>query len=112
MSKKESRSLNKNKTRRGKKGKFQVKNKFRVIGANANGIMSKLSSLNHIVPELNPSVICLQETKIRKLGKLNINGYTVFELVRKNSSGGGLATLVKSELQPVWNSEGDDRSRP
>ena len=111
MSQEENWSLkkqNKHKTRRGYRGKFTVKNKFNVIGINANGIMSKLLSLNHLITELTPSVICLQETKLRKAGKIKINGYTIFELVRKSSSGGGLATMVKSELKPVWVSEGDD----
>ena len=61
MSQEENRSLkkqNKHKTRRGYRGKFTVKNKFNVIGINANGIMSKLLSLNHLITELTPSVIC------------------------------------------------------
>ena len=38
----------------------------------------------------------------------NSKGFTIFELVRKQSCGGGLATLVKPDLNPVWISEGDD----
>ena len=34
--------------------------------------------------------------------------YQVFELVRKESAGGGLAIGAKNDLQPVWVSEGDD----
>lgn len=78
------------------------------MGVNANGISSKHESLQHIVNELNPSVIFLQETKLKKAGKLKYPNYIAIELVRKNSAGGGLATLVKSDLNPVWISEGDD----
>ena len=81
---------------------------LKIIGINANGISSKLQSLQHIINSLEPSVICLQETKLRKGGKLKSNDYVTFELVRKNSAGGGLATLVKKDLDPVWISEGDD----
>ena len=38
-----------------------------------------------------------------------MEGYITFELLRKNSAGGGLAILVKSDLNPVWISEGDDQ---
>ena len=100
------------KTRRGYKGKFSIQNKLRILGVNSNGISSKLSSLNYLIKELNPSIICLQETKLRKLGKLksdNCKNYLTFELVRKHSHGGGLATMVKPELEPVWIAEGDDQ---
>ena len=97
------------KTRRGYKGKHNVHNNLKIIGVNANGISSKLESLNHIFMELKPSVICLQETKLRKMGKLKFNGYIVFESIRKNSQGGGLAIIVKSDLEPVWISEVDDQ---
>ena len=38
----------------------------------------------------------------------NTKNFEVFELVRKNSQGGGLATLVRKEYNPVFCSEGDD----
>ena len=99
------------KTRRGYKGKYTIQNKVRIIGANASGISSKLSSLDYIIKENDPGIICLQETKLRKMGKLNTSWckkYTTFELVRRLSHGGGLATMVKPELDPVWIAEGDD----
>ena len=99
------------KNRRGHKGKYQIQNKFKLVGVNSNGISSKLQSLDHIISELNPSVICIQETKLRTVGKIkseNSKGFTIFELVRKQSRGGGLATLVKPDLNPVFISEGDD----
>ena len=110
------RPVNKNKkktkkNRRGKKGRFNVESKFSVVGANCNGISSKKDSLDHIITALSPSVITLQETRQRKEGRIktkNSDNYIVFELVRKNSQGGGLATLVRKELNPVFVSEGND----
>ena len=81
---------------------------LRIIGINANGISSKLQSLQHILNSLNPGVVCLQETKLRKVGKLKCKNYITFELVRKDSAGGGLATIVDPSLDPVYISEGDD----
>ena len=69
MSEEKPRGLNNSKTRRGQKNKFKVKNSVRLVGVNANGILSKLQSLNYIICELNPTIICLQETKVRKAGK-------------------------------------------
>ena len=102
---------NSNKTRRGHKGKHKIQNQFKLVGVNANGISSKFQSLDYIISEINPSVVCIQETKVKTVGKIkskNSNNYTIFELVRKQSRGGGLAILVKPDLNPVWISEGDD----
>ena len=89
-----------------------MENKLRIVGVNANGLSSKLQSLDHIITSLNPAVMCIQETKLRKSGKIkveNIKNYVVFELTRKQSHGGGLATLVRPGLDPVFISEGDDQ---
>ena len=78
---------------------------------NINGALSKLKSLNHALSALKPSVFCLQETKLRTSGKLKgagINNYTIFELIRKESRGGGLAIGALDDLEPRWVSEGDD----
>ena len=100
------------KTRRGYKGRYQVEKKATFIGVNANGVSSKLPSLDYIIVTLNPEVMCIQETKLRKIGKIkgeNTKNYVIFELTRKKSRGGGLATLVKPDLDPVFISEGDDQ---
>ena len=72
-------------TRRGHNGKNNFQSNLRIIGVNANGISSKLNSLNHLLKELNPSVLCIQETKQRKMGGIKIESkdYHIFESVRK-----------------------------
>ena len=100
------------KTRRGYKGKFKVTSELKVVNNNCNGIMSKLASLSYIISELKPSLITLQETKLKQPGKLSSKvhkNYVIFELCRKNSQGGGLATIVDRSLNPVFISEGDDK---
>ena len=100
------------KTRRGYKGKFKVEKELTVVNNNCNGIMSKLASLSYLISELKPSIITLQETKLKQPGKLRSKGlkdYVIFELCRKNSQGGGLATVVEKSLNPVFISEGDDK---
>ena len=47
---------------------------------------------------------------VRHIDDFKIKGYQSFELVRKESGGGGLATCVNEDLEPVLISEGDDQS--
>ena len=73
--------------------------------------MSKLESFEKNLNKENPSVFCIQETKIRKANQIKTESskdYTIYELVRKNSNGGGLCIGVKKDLKPVWVNQGDD----
>ena len=99
----------KNQNRRGL-SKHSVQYNLSLVGVNSNGISSKLKSLDHIISKLKPSIICIQETKVRRAGKIKVESkdFVIFELIRKESGGGGLATMVKADLSPVWVSEGDD----
>ena len=45
---------------------------------------------------------------MKRPGKLKLENFIIYELNRKNRSGGGLAICVIEELKPVWISEGDD----
>ena len=109
---KEQRNVKGDKNRKTRRGlsKHKTQNNFSLIGVNSNGISSKLKSLDHIISTINPSVICIQETKVKKAGRIKVQSkdYVTFELVRTESGGGGLATMVKADLSPVWVSEGDD----
>ena len=81
------------------------------MGVNAAGISSKLHSLNNVIRKLSPSIFFIQETKLKRQGKLKIENpskYIIYELNRKDRNGGGLAIGVVEELKPVWISEGDD----
>ena len=103
--------------RRGlKKNKVKAKahdQKLTFVGANCAGLNSKLKSFDNLIRELNPSVIFLQETKIRKQGNINVDGlknYQVYQLVRKESQGGGMAIAAHKDFNPVWMGEGNDET--
>ena len=106
--------LNKKQNRRKTIRKNKIYNKnLRCVGVNAAGLSSKLPSFDFILNSLKPSIFCLQETKLYRQGKIkteNTKNYTIFELNRKNSRGGGQAIGVLSELLPVWIAEGNDES--
>ena len=98
------------KTRRGYGKKNRRKNggeraEFSLMGTNANGIQAKQESLKENINFFQPSVITLQETKLRTLGKIKLPGYQIFEKVR-SGCGGGLLTAVDEKLSPVLISTG------
>ena len=100
------------KNRRLNKRKNKIINKnLRCVGVNAAGLMSKLTSFEVLLSKLNPTVFCVQETKVYRPGKISIDEakrYTIYELHRTNSRGDGLAVGVLHELSPMWIAEGDD----
>ena len=58
---------------------------------------------------LKPNIFSLQETHYLQTGMMKVKGnFTLFELVRKNKEGGGLALGVDNNLYPALLREGDD----
>ena len=97
----------------GQRNKAKTTN-FSILCNNANGIMSKKESFLNLIKNEKPSCFILQESKQQNTGKLKIEGYQVFELVRKNTDGGagGLAIGIENELKecPALISEGDEKA--
>ena len=81
---------------------------FSIIGANANGLNAKKETFFNIINQLSPSVITVQETKMRTIGQIRIPGYQNFEKIRSNKAGGGLLTSVLEDLNPVLISTAKD----
>ena len=75
---------------------------------NAAGIHSKFNTFKKVITELKPSVFFLEETKVKDVGKIKLENYIIFELVRQDRGGGGLALGCDKDLNPVWVREGDD----
>ena len=81
------------------------------MGVNSAGLSSKLESFDSLLSNLRPSVFFVQETKFRTNGKLktdNSDKYYIYELLRKDRAGGGIAIGVDKDLDPVWVNEGID----
>ena len=102
----------KRKTRRGnwkKKSNTKLKEiQFSLLGNNCNGIVNKQDSLKETMMTFKPSILTLQETKVRKHGTLKIKGYQMFEKIRKDGNGGGLLTAANENLNPVLISTGKE----
>ena len=96
------------KTKRGKRKSLKQFNKsLRFLGVNAAGLKSKMMTFKKILQELKPSVFFVEETKMKEGGKLKLENYIIYELVRENRDGGGLALGVIKELNPAWVREGN-----
>ena len=102
----------KRKTRRGnwkKKSNTKLQEiQFSLLGNNCNGIVNKQDSLKETMMTFKPSILTLQETKVRKHGTLKIKGYQMFEKIRKDGNGGGLLTAANENLNPVLISTGKE----
>ena len=82
---------------------------LRFLGVNAAGLGSKMTTFKKVLQELEPSMFFIQETKFKDYGKLKVENYIIYELLRKtNVGGGGLAIGVTKELNPALVREGDD----
>ena len=77
---------------------------------NANGLKSKLRTFKNVLAKLKPSVFFVEESKYKDAGKLKVENYVIFELIRENKDGGGLALGCAKELQPVWIREGNSQT--
>ena len=68
-----------------------------------------MTSFKKVLNELKPAVFFLEETKYEASGRLKIgNSYHIYELIRQDKKGGGLALGCLKELNPVWVREGND----
>ena len=105
----------KKKNRRVKKRKNvrnHLNSELNLIGVNAAGISSKLFSFDKLLADTNAGVFFIQETKMRKEGKIktaHTSKYQIFERIRKTGKGGGgLALGVHHDLSPAWVGEGEN----
>ena len=91
--------------------KKNVNEQMKILSCNASNLNSKLYSLENVVNSLNLSLFCLQETFMAKEGNIrfkNSDYYHIFEQVRVNKKGGGLAIGALKTLQPKWIKQGNE----
>ena len=81
-----------------------------MIGINSNGLLSKLLSFDNVLHELSPSIFFVQETKTKNYGQIKSANCVnvIYELIRSERGGGGIAIGCKKDLHPVLLREGND----
>ena len=102
--------MKKRKIKRGKRKSKNVRtlfseNKTFILGGNSAGLQNKKESFQRNISLFKPAVYFIQESKLSKKGKIVIDDYAIFELIRYNTGGGGLLTAVHKSLNPVNVSE-------
>ena len=65
-----------------------ISSSLRFLGVNSAGLKSKLFTFKKVLSELKPSVFFVEETKLKDTGKIKLDNYLIFELVRKSRDGG------------------------
>ena len=74
-----------------------------ILNLNIRGLYSKLGNLTYLIDNVSkvaPDVITLSETwSSKNTPKFEIPGYKIFRQDRENKKGGGVAILVKNNLQ-------------
>ena len=98
--------INQNKRGKRKNSKNFRKN-LRFLGVNAAGLQSKLFSFKKVLSDLKPSVFFIEETKTKQAGRIKLENYLIFERIRQNRNGGGVALGCIRDLNPVWVREGE-----
>ena len=81
---------------------------IRFLGVNAAGLKPKLFTFKKVLLDLQPSVFFVQESKFKEEGKLKIENYVIFDLVRDSREGGGLVLGCVKELKPVLVRKGNE----
>ena len=75
------------KIKRGVRGKRKCIKKYskslRLLGVNAAGLKSKLTSFRKVIQDLKPSVFFMQETKFYEEGHIKLDDYVIYEHLRK-----------------------------
>ena len=89
----------KKQTRRSKPKRQQIYEKLKIVGTNANGIMSKKESLTSVLTIEKPQVFMIQETKSGKPNQMKIDGYELYESPRKGKGGGGILIGIAKDVE-------------
>ena len=96
--------------RRKRKGHIKHETKaLSFLSCNVSSIQNKLLSLEKIVNDQKLSFFALQETHVKREGSIkfmNSKNYHIFEHIRLNKYGGGLALGILKELNPFWIPDG------
>ena len=97
------------KNRRGKRSsQKKVINNLIFAGVNPAGIRSKWPTWRKIVTQSGARLWTMQETKSAQANQLKMDDFVIYERIRTNKEGGGVAIGAKKDLNPVLIAEGEE----
>ena len=79
-----------------------------MFSANADGLNKKVHSLKFEVKDSKSAIFTIQETKLKKKGRFKLEGFEIFESIRKNKEKGGSMLGIHKSLKPVLIEEYDE----
>ena len=85
--------------RRGNKNKTEIT--LTILSNNVAGLKNKTESLKFEIQNSNVALFTLQESHFTKKGRLKIDGFEIFEAIRKNKKDGGTVIGAFKSLNPV-----------
>jgi hypothetical protein len=89
----------------GKRGRGKKKEtSLNIFSTNSAGLKSKIQSFKHEIKTTNSAIFTAQETHFVKKGKFKLDGFEIFESIRKKKGGGTLIGVHKA-LKPMLISE-------
>ena len=68
---------------------------------NIRGLKSKTDSLVNIIEEVDPSIICLVETRLDKAERVQLEGFNSIFRSDKSNDSGGIMVVVKDKLKNI-----------
>ena len=78
------------------------------VGVNSAGAKSKWPTWKKIISQSNASIWTMQETKSSEPNKLRMEDFIIYEKVRVQKEGGGVAIAAKKDLKPVLTAEAEE----
>ena len=91
-----SKSARRRKRRRRQKHSYKsVCTDWKLLHSNIRGIQSKVVSFENIIQAVKPSVITVNETKLKGNKRVCLKGYKCYPANRVDKLGGGIATYIE-----------------
>ena len=90
---------NKQKSRRSKRKRKELS--LNIFSTNAAGLKNKIQSFKSEIELANAAIFTVQETHFQKKGKIKIEGFEIFEAIRKKKKDGGTMIGVHKGLKPM-----------
>ena len=72
-----------------------------ILGGNSAGLANKKESFLRNISLFKPAAYFVQETKVNKKNKIQVDDYIIFENIRSKTTGGGILTAVHKALNPI-----------
>ena len=75
--------------------------KFTIVYQNIRGLKSKVDSLQELVDDCQPNLLCLVETHMQEEEEIRIPGYLTIFRNDKTSNSGGIIITVKDTVKTI-----------